>query len=219
MGTFAKDRDLLGLEPNVFRDVSWAGQQLVRGTGVIASGELTIDSVDLVARGVSVGMVAVVNGLALEITGFNGPTRARVSLLRESAADGSRVVANVTGATASVTSFGPQVAIVHRQVLRMMGIESDEATASADGLGTIVRERQITNSADLVLLESLGALHLIYSAASALLGVDSPAGQRAEMYRERFARERFRSSARIDTDGDGVADAVRRANVVMLVRG
>jgi hypothetical protein len=39
-----------------------------------------------------------------------------------------------------------------------------------------------------------------------------------ELYRQRFATERQRAAALIDTNGDGIADATRRLNVVNLVR-
>jgi len=87
----------------------------------------------------------------------------------------------------------------------------------ATGAG-VVTEASITNRKSFVLFEVLGVLHLIFAAASALAVESSPAAFKAGMYRERFGAERGRVAARIDTDGDGVADATRRPSVVQLVR-
>lgn len=92
----------------------------------------------------------------------------------------------------------------------MLGIDPE----SADEPG----EASVKSPWALRLLVSLGALHLVYAAASALAPVGSPLRERAEMYRERFAAERQRVAARIDTDGDGEPDAVRRLNVLLLER-
>jgi hypothetical protein len=95
----------------------------------------------------------------------------------------------------------------------MLGITSDLITGPG-----IVSESSILNPADLTLVECLGALHLIYSAASAALADTSPLAQRARMYQERFAKERWRARARIDLDGDGIADAERSLAISHLVR-
>ncbi|CAN0592569.1 unnamed protein product, partial [Laminaria digitata] len=40
-----------------------------------------------------------------------------------------------------------------------------------------------------------------------------------ELYRHRYQRERESVVAMIDVDGDGIAEATRRPNVVVLSRG
>lgn len=97
----------------------------------------------------------------------------------------------------------------------MLGITPTSATPTTPDA---VLESQILNPRDLTLVESLGALHLIYSAASAALSEDSPQAQRARMYQQRFASERWRARAEIDLDNDGLADAVRTLNVSHLLR-
>lgn len=77
----------------------------------------------------------------------------------------------------------------------------------------------MTNPRGLWLVEALAALHQIYAAAAALSVEGSPAYARAEHYRARLAAERQRAAARLDTDGDGLADATRYLNTLPFVRG
>jgi hypothetical protein len=52
---FAVDRDLLVLEPGLFREVSWVGQRLVSGTGDASGTALTMTSQDVLFDAASVG--------------------------------------------------------------------------------------------------------------------------------------------------------------------
>jgi len=212
---FANDRDLLVLEPNLVRDVGWVGQRLVKGTGDVAGTTLTMTSQDVGFELVEIGAghVVVVGGVAYEVIARISNTQLTISRLRASE-DGTVLVPSpVSGAAVEVPSFGPQQAMVHGQVLRMLGIDPEEKAG-----GGVVTEASITNGKSLVLFEALGVLHLIFAAAAALAGEKSPMAFKAGMYRDRFSAERGRVAARIDTDGDGVADATRRPSVVQLVR-
>ena len=91
----------------------------------------------------------------------------------------------------------------------MLGIGVDDSPGEPD----------ITNPGAFARFEAFGALHLIWSSASASSGPDSPLGMLGEEYRRRFERERQRVAARIDLDGDGVPDATRRPNVLRFIRG
>jgi hypothetical protein len=103
--------------------------------------------------------------------------------------------------------------MVHAQVLRMLGIDPDEPAMPG-----AVTEASITNGESLALFEALGALHLIFTAAAALSGADSPAAYKANLYLDRFAAERSRVAARIDTNGDGLPDATRRPSLILTTR-
>ena len=214
---FATDRDLLILEPNLVRDVGWAGQTLARGNGSVAGSRLTIDAIDLQVRAVTIGMVALVGGLPLEITGFVNSSTAEVSLIRDNPAAPVRPPFNLAPSPTSITTFSPQIALAHAQLLRMFGLEPAGSPAAA--LACAMTEDRVTNARDLSLLESLCALHMIYSAASAMLGPDSAPGRRADLYAQRFAAERFRAVAKLDLDGDSIPDTHRRASVMQLTRG
>ncbi len=212
---FATDRDLLVLEPSLVRDVGWAGQRLVKGTGDVAGTTLTMTSQDVgfELAEVGAGHVVVVGGVLYEVVGTIDNTKLTISRMRASVDGGLLPPSATTGAVVEVPTFLPQLAMVHGQVLRMLGIDPDEPA----GVG-VVSEVSITNPGSFALFEALGALHLVFAAAAALAGEGSPAAFKAGMYRERFAAERGRVAARIDTDGDGVADATRRPSVVQLIR-
>jgi hypothetical protein len=210
---FTNDRDLLAIEPNLFRDVSFLAQTIAQTTGTLSAGTLTLDD-PIPAGAVGAGDVAVVNRAPLEILEVTDTTTLVVSLTRPDVAGPQLIPADRTGATVTICSFAPQRALIHDQLLRMLGIEPDDASVT-----DVVTESRITNPRDLVLVECLGALHLIYAAASAPLAEDSPLAQRARMYQERFAKERSRARAKIDLDGDGQPDAERTFNVIRTTRG
>jgi hypothetical protein len=119
-------------------------------------------------------------------------------------------VGTIAGGVVEVSTFAPQLALIHAQVVRMLGLAP---SGSGGGAPT---EADVVNPDDLRLVEALGALHLVYAAASAA-GAEGMASK-AAMYRERFSAERQRVVARVDLDGDGAPDATRRMNVVALSR-
>lgn len=212
---FAADRDLLVLEPNLFRDVSWLGQRLFTGTCTISGTTLTASGVDFAALGVDAGHVVLVDGASLEVVARLSATTLTVSRPRAGLDDAA--IAPIAGAARplSIATFGPQIGIVHRQVLAMLGLLEAASAAEPRALTGAA----VMNPRDLRLLEALGTLHLVFAAlGGAGAAVNAPESGRAEMYRGRFAAERGRVAARIDTDGDGFADATRRPSVMLLVR-
>lgn len=211
---FANDRDLLLLEPNIFRDVAWVGQRLLNTTGSSSGSLLTITTGDFAAVGVGAGNVVIYDATPCEVTSVVAGNKVNVSLIR--ADPSGAVIPPPALGTKSVVvpTFRPQLQLAHTQVLRMLGIEPTDAAE----IGALTEER-IVNQRTLWLVTALSALHLIYAAAAALSGPDSPLGERSEMYRRLFAEERKLVAAKIDTNGDGVADATRRMNVIQLMRG
>lgn len=212
---FATDRDLLILEPNLVRDIGWVGQRLVKGTGDITGNTLTMTGQDVgfELAEIGPGHVVTVGGVVYEVIETIDNTRLTISRMRASTAGAVLPPSAATGAQVEVMSFRPQLAMVHAQVLRMLGIDPD----AGPELGAVTEEA-ITNPASLALFEALGALHLVFTAAAALAGESSPAAFKARMYRDRFAAERGRVAARIDTDADGLPDTTRRPSVVQLTR-
>lgn len=209
---FAHDRDLLAIEPNLFRDVAWLAQTIAQTTGTLEAGTLTMG--DAVPAGaVTPGMVCVVGRAPLEVLDVPTTDTLVLSLTRIDPAGPQLVPANRADAAVTIATFAPQRVLVHAQLLRMLGITSDLVTGPG-----VVTEASIVNPRDLTLAECLGTLHLVYAAAAAALPETSPAAQRARMYQERFAKERWRVRARIDLDGDGVADVERVLSVTHLVR-
>lgn len=217
---FANDRDLLVFEPELFRDVGWVGQRLTLGQAGVSGTTLTATGLTagFDVLGVGVGSVALVDGVPLEVVERLSSTTLTVSRVRGSVSDAAIPPSSVTAGALEVFTFGPQIRTVHRQTLRMVGLEP-LGEASADELDASA----VTNPEDLRRVEALGALHLIFAAASAPgSSADGPGSSwaaRARMYRERYSAERGRVAALVDVDGDGRAEAARRLNVVRFVRG
>ena len=213
---FTTDRDLLILEPNLFRDVLWLSQRRVTGTGVISSGAVMFTTSDnrLSTAGVGPGSVVVVGATPYEVMEVTSDTDAVISLIRASAS-GDIVPPgdSPTDTTATISTFVPQIGIVQSQVLRMLGIEPGQATTPGHP-----GEDAITNPGSLTRFIALGALHLIYSSAGVLTPADSPLNQRADLYRLRFSRERERVTIGIDLNNDGLPDATRKLNMIQFVR-
>jgi hypothetical protein len=214
---FATDRDLLALEPRLFFDVSWTAQTLVNaatgGTINAAGDTLTLTGGNFVNLGIDAGFVAIAGASPLEIISRTDATNLRISRLRAVESDAEIPAATGSNLKVLIHTFRPQIGIVHAQLMRMLGIEPGAA-----GEPGRPAESDITNPDALRLVETLGALHLIYSSAAALVGNDSPTWVKAQMYRERFQAERARLVAEVDLDGDGEPDTVRRANVFQFVR-
>lgn len=208
---FVTDRDLLIFEPALFRDFSWAGQTLVSASAAsIAGTTLTSASSDFIAAGVQPGMVALVGGASLEVVAVAGPTTLTISRPRERIDDPALPPLAVTGAALRIATFAPQIALMHEEILRLLGV-------SAVGAGS-PDENDILNPRSLSRLEALGALHVVFFGAAASQGADTPLWARAAHYRERFIDEKRQTFAHIDLDGDGKADAVRRPGLARLRR-
>ncbi|MEO1008701.1 MAG: hypothetical protein AAFX79_09045 [Planctomycetota bacterium] len=210
---FAQDRDVLYLEPHAFTDALWAGRRLASGIATVSGTTLVASSVDagFDVAGAAAGGVIVFNGVPYEITAVASATELGLSRLRASVDDASLPPAPASNASFTLVSFAPQIALVHAQIMAMLGLDDPEGPGEA----AVVAE----SAGALANVEALGALHLVYASASALAGPSSAIGARAVMYREMFSRAQRVLAVRLDVDGDGIADATRRPGVVQLVRG
>ncbi|MFT5424120.1 MAG: hypothetical protein ACI89L_001913 [Phycisphaerales bacterium] len=212
---FASDRDCVAMEPGVMSDAAWTGQRLLSSTGGVSGTTLTLDAggVDLEAAGIGAGHVVLVAGVALEVVSRDSATTATVSRVRESLEASAIPPGDSAGVKVEVYSFASVLGTVHRQVLRMAGIDPDDPSVGALG------ESDVVNGGSLRELEAAGALHLVYSAASAAGPIGGEMERRARAWRDRFWAERQRARVLVDLDGDGEADAARRLNSVRFVRG
>jgi len=207
---FAKDRDLYVLEPGLDRDVAWVGQRRLSAVGSVVGTTLTINAGSFIDAGVVAGHVVIFDGAALEVVGVVSATQATVSLIRGDVSGSAVRPGDASNRTVVVYDYSPQLAMVHRQVMTMLGFDVDE-----DGFDDSV----VTNPGALVRLEALGALHLMYAGAGAPGRGGAKFDQRAQMYKGRFAAERERVVAMVDLDGDGIAETKRRPNAFVLTRG
>ncbi len=210
---FSKDRDLVVHEPGLMRDVGWAGQRRLSVLGSVSGTQLTLSSGSFVDAGIAAGHVVVFDGVTLEIVSVDSATTATVSLMRGDIAGAAVPPFSASNRGVVVHDFSAQRAIVHRQVLTMLGIDGE-------GEGVFgVDESMVTNPRALSRLEALGTLHLIYAGASAPARGTDRYEHRAELYRRRYQRERESVVAALDTDGDGIAEVTRRPNAFVLDRG
>ena len=208
---FGQDRDMLAIEPHAFTDALWVGRRLASGTAgaegtTLTSTSSTVSFIDAQAEG---GQVVVFNGVPREIISVTSATVLEVSRLRGSTSDAALPPAPIGSAPFALVSFEPQRAIVHRQLLGMLGLDGPDSP----GVEAVVDVGPLAHA------EALGTLHLVYAAASALSGPSSSLGARAAMYADMFARARQTLAVGLDLDGDGEADATRRPALTHLVRG
>lgn len=206
----ATDRDLLALEPNVFRDIVFEAQTLVTASdGAVSGTTLTSSASDFASAGVSAGHVVMVDGAALEVVERLSATELSVSRLRAGSGALIPPVAG-TGLAVRVSSFGVQIRESEARVMRGLGL-TDAVVA-----GEVVAEALA--GAGIVRLIALGALELVYAAASTRAEGSDPTWARSAWYGERASAELRRVGARLDSNADGLADAVRRVQPSRLVR-
>jgi hypothetical protein len=214
------DRDLLILEPRLFNDLGWLSQRLHRATNAtMQSGGVGITDASgpFAGLGIGAGHILLINELPVEIAEITSATEATISLIRANPADAPIPARNLSGTvTIECFTFAPQIAIVHERIIRSLGL----------GVGPTIEggplaEDRITNPMDVSRVIALGALHLIFAAATPMVlggGDSSGVRSKADAYRDRFASARRALAAEIDLDGDGIADATRRVSLINLVR-
>jgi hypothetical protein len=207
------DRDLLVLEPGLFRDVRWAGQVIARGAGEI--NETRISTEEPSVQWVRLGMVTIIADTMYEVVDVSSGIG--LSVLRARASDLETWPLVSGPVNFAVLSFGPQIEQARQEVLGLLGLRAGPSALGPGGR-RVLGEDALMDPGALKLLVSYGALRIIYAAAGTLLGDSSPAAQRARAYQRLFAAERWRVAAEIDADGDGIGDAIRRPSVMTLVR-
>jgi len=219
---FAADRDLLVHEPDLFSRVRFAAQSVLGPVdGVLDAGGTTLllSTGDALAAGVGAGSVAVLSGLgAVEVTEVLGAQTLIVSRLRDSVA-GAAVSPSpeAWSGVVSVSTFRPQIGLVHRSLLCALGVREGVAPAEPS-LGEVY-ESQLVDLGGWRRAEALGALHLVLSAAAVSKRADDPLWRSAARFGEAFERARDGLVARIDVDGDGEANAARAMSSRRLRRG
>ncbi len=209
---FSTDRDILSLEPSVFSDVAIAAQQRLSVTdGVLSGTTLTSSAADFEAAQVQAGGVVLIDDVPHEVVARVDANTLTVSLLRTDRDDPPIPSTNGANHDVVVRTFGPQIAVVHAMLLRMLGIDSDDPSCGLDA-GAVLSVEVMRQ------LETLGTLERIYSGAVALAGDSVPALHKATEYRRRFRAALSSATVLLDLDGDGVADVRRHMGVHRLVR-
>lgn len=209
---FSTDRDLLAYEPTLFHDLPWAGQQRVHVTDASTTGTtLTSQSADFVSAAVGVGDVVLIGDQAHEVISRDSATQLTVSLMRARLTDDPIPPNGGSDQTAVVRTFEPQAALVHDQLLHMLGFEPDDPNAE-------VTEQAIISLSVMARLEALGTLQRVFSGALALVGENEALQQKAEAYQAYFTRALHRATVLLDRDNDGRVDERRTLSATRLVR-
>lgn len=186
---FARDIDLIVIEPTLFRDIIWPSQTLARTQGVVEEGVLTVMDADLAALGVEGGHVVMLGETPAEVVKRVDDRRLVVS--RPRVRGGEVIDAGKYKGAVRIATFVPQIDVVHRRLLRWAGIEE---------------ERRVVDAGVAAHAEALGALALIHFA-------NEPApSARGVQYQRRFEIECERLVLGLDLDGDGVAEQSRRVS-------
>jgi hypothetical protein len=204
---YATDRDLLALEPNVFRDVAFDGQVLATAAdGIIAGTTLSSTSTDFEAAGVGAGSVVIVNGTALEVIERLSSDLLSVSKPRASSSGAAVPPAAGTGLSLRATTFAPQIALAQRQTERDLGLDVDGLADAA------------LRSAAMTRVVAHGALHHVFAAAATSAEKRDPMWTRALWHLEQREKRLRRLVVELDLDGDGTTDATRRIQPTRMVR-
>ncbi|MEM8737674.1 MAG: hypothetical protein AAGG38_04250 [Planctomycetota bacterium] len=210
---FSTDRDLLALEPMLFHDVPWLGQQRVNADdGYVTDTTLSSAGSDFVAAQVETGGVVLVDRKACEVISREDGQTLSVSLLRDRLADAAVPVGDGGPLPVVVRTFAPQAGLVHDGLLRLLGIDADSTDPDA------LTEEAVVSLSVMARLEALGTLERVYSGAAALTGDNQMLVYKAGEYRRRFRHATAQASVLLDTNGDGHADERRRLGMVRLQR-
>lgn len=210
------DTNLLHFEPNLFTDIQWLSQRLIKATGTVSGTTLTISAFDTNFDGAQLapGMVILINSIPHEVISKLSATTAQLSRVRAADTDPILTPAPITGAETILHSFRLQIAIMSDHVFRTLGLNPDQPATDSRGNPSPV----ITDPASLQRFTTLLTLAAIYVSAAEMQSPDGAQSRRAARYQQLATIERRNLAAQIDTDGDGEPDATRRAGVVPLIR-
>lgn len=129
---FSTDRDLLALEPTLFHDVPWVGQQRINVDDAYITGQtVSSDSADFVAAQVEAGSVVLIDKVAHEVIAVSAADTLTISRLRTRLADLPIPGEDGGPFTLSARTFAPQAELVHDGLLRLLGIDPNDDAADA----------------------------------------------------------------------------------------
>ena len=208
---FCTDADLLHWEPNLFREAAFASQTLLAGAADLAGTSLTLAAGSLIDAHVAADHVVQLSGAiagSYPIVSVESATQLTLSVLH-----GEEVAPVPAGSAAglsfAIRTFGPQRRIISAFLLRAAGIGPEtDAPAGAAIINPEALRRPCV----------LGTLHLVHSALAAAAEEPAQLIVRAELYERLYRRSLEQTVLQLDLNADGRADAIRRLNVVNLVR-
>jgi len=215
--TFCTDVDLLHWEPNLFRDAIFASQQLLSGTGDLNGTAFTITTGSFTDAHVAANQVIVLDGAvagSYPIVGVDSATQLTLSVLYDglfpdSGSGTASPAGTAAGLSFGIRTFWPQRRVVTDLLLRAAGIDPQSAILPASAIiNTEAMRRPCV----------LGTLQMIYNALAAAAASPTNFQVRADLYERLYRRALGQVRVEVDTNGDGVADVVRRLSVLELIR-
>jgi hypothetical protein len=206
---FCTDTDLLVIDADIFEIADLADfRRTLDYSATLTGTTLTLASGSWTAAGALPGMVVTLmdtTGTFLrhaELVVVTDSSHATISVPRALASDAAVPPAANGVAKARLISFLPQIAAISAQLMGLLGVDTarDQALPAVDH-GASLRSAAV-----------MGTLATLYRAAGPAL-----AGK-AALYAQAYAALRRAVSARVDLDGDGVAETRRNAGIRKLVR-
>ena len=196
---------LMRLEPNLFTDAANSGLSLLNASDAsVVDDTLTSLGSDFTASGVSTSEIAVVNGEPVEILLLNSATSMDVSRRRvDPVAPVLRPIPG-SGLSLAILSFDLQINQHETWVLESLGIDSEHPTQP-------IEVEQILNPEEIK--------RFIAFARSSALDTESLSLEAMAMYYANQVQDNAkRIVARIDLNGDGKVDLMRRLDASVMVR-
>lgn len=216
MSNHCQDRDLLSIEPGIFINAGFPGQELSSGTdGAISGTTFTSQGSNFTAAKVQAGMVlstyttTSAEGKSFEITSIDSGTTLTISVLRTDCDDELIPPPSGSNLRFYVRTFGPQIQSVSTTLsekLRQM--------AEVAGISTA----DFADSAQLRITTAHGVLASIFLACAENAAAFDANWIKAEYYRDQFRKLQIQLRLVVDSDGNGTAEQIRTLGNVTLRR-
>ena len=206
------DIELIRIEPSIFIDAPNAATTLLSAAdGAVSGTTLTSAGSDFAAAGIDAGHVAVVGNEAIEIDERLSATTLAVSRPRTSSTEEKIDPTQGTGLAITVRTFARLIEEEQLMILAALGENPTDPDAP-------IEESQILNVADIGRLIALRTIAQAFAVAAAADPSDLSLAQRWNVYRSRARQAMHHTAVRLDFDGDGIADATRRVDIVIFTR-
>lgn len=216
---FSQDRDLLALEPAVFHDLPLLGQQPMEVSDASLSGtSLSTASADLASLEIQAGHVVLIAEVSCEVVARVDAGTLTVSLPRSDREGALLPPGPAHGPVKSDSelvvkwrTFAPQASLVHDDLLRLLGMDPDEADPA-------IGEEALQSPKLLARLEALGTLHRLYQAGAAVAGGQQGLIDKADRHGRAYQELLRQACVRLDANADGVAESSRTLGSTALRR-
>ncbi len=215
MTRFCDDRDLLGIDPEVFLQPGPPAQVPLAGTGGVLTGTAFTAPTDFTAAGVEPGRVLCTytdspgEASAWEIVSVDADDALTVSVLRADAGDPPIAPPAGTELGFEVRSFAAQVAAASNAL-------AETLRRAAETAGIELAE--FVDSAQLRTAAAVGALAAVHAARARTTGPSDGHWAKATHFLRELSTLERRLRLAVDLDGDGVAERTRSLGNVTLRR-